>query len=45
MKNWESIPLYEKKKKYRNANADETTQNILQRDFYATAPNQNGLLM
>lgn len=40
MKNWESIPLYEKEEKYRNANADETTQNILQRDFYATAPNQ-----
>ena len=33
-------PLSKKKKKYRNANADETTQNILQRDFYATAPNQ-----
>ena len=25
---------------FRSANADETTQNILQRDFYATAPNQ-----
>ena len=32
--------IRKKKKKYRNANADETTQNILQRDFYATAPNQ-----
>ncbi|MFR7953114.1 MAG: DDE-type integrase/transposase/recombinase [Ruminococcus sp.] len=41
MQKLESIPLYERKKKtYRNANADETTQNILQRDFYATAPNQ-----
>ena len=26
--------IRKKKKKYRNANADETTQNILQRDFY-----------
>lgn len=32
--------IRKKKKKYRNTNADETTQNILQRDFYATAPNQ-----
>lgn len=32
--------IRKKKKKYWNTNADETTQNILQRDFYATAPNQ-----
>ena len=32
--------IRKKKKKYMNANADETTQNILQRAFYATAPNQ-----
>lgn len=39
MKKLGTIPLYEKRrKKYRNANADETTQNILQRDFYATDP-------
>ena len=32
--------IRKKKKKHRNTNADKTTQNILQRDFYATAPNQ-----
>lgn len=32
--------IRKKEKKYRNTNADKTTQNILQRDFYATAPNQ-----
>ena len=32
--------IRKKKKKYRNTNADETAENILQRDFYATAPNQ-----
>lgn len=42
MKNWESIPLYEKEEKYRNANADETTQNILQRDFTQLHPIKMG---
>ena len=40
MKKLEIHSVIRKKKKYRNTNADETAENILQRDFYATAPNQ-----
>ena len=32
--------IRKKKKKYTYAKPDETAENILQRDFYATAPNQ-----
>lgn len=32
--------IRKKKKKYTNVKADETAENILKRDFYATAPNQ-----
>lgn len=32
--------IRKKKKKYAHVKADETAENILQRDFYATAPNQ-----
>lgn len=34
-----------KEEKYIYAKPDETAENILQRDFYATVPNQNGLQM
>ena len=32
--------IRKRREKYRNAKPDETTENIFQRDFYATAPNQ-----
>lgn len=32
--------IRKKKKKYTYANPDETAENVLQRDFYASAPNQ-----